>query len=378
MLSAAFLAGPAVAVAASGSGGSFASETPQVTGIACVTACTGLDSAGPGSVVRLSGEALDRVSAVAFLGADGIADDRMAAPTATGPGSVTVTVPAGAASGPVAVANDDGNASGPSRARLAVVSPATAVSSGGVEARVEARRVFYAGRRKARLSYFVRSAGPASARAELVKARTGTVVRSYPAVTVPGRTVQSLEWDGTVGGKVPSDGTYLWRLRLRPAGTTATMAQSGETVVEQPFEFVRDRFPILGRYRFGTGAGEFGAARGGRSHQGRDVFAACGTPLGAVRGGRVKFAGVQARAGNYLVIDPDGTGQDHVYMHLRRKVTFRKGDRVFTGQRIGEVGDTGVADGCHLHFELWTAPGWYSGGRPIDPSSALRRWERRS
>ncbi len=33
---------------------------------------------------------------------------------------------------------------------------------------------------------------------------------------------------------------------------------------------------------------------------------------------------------------------------------------------------TGRASTCHLHFELWTAPGWYEGGKPIDPLPLLK------
>ena len=47
-------------------------------------------------------------------------------------------------------------------------------------------------------------------------------------------------------------------------------------------------------------------------------------------------------------------------------------------QRIGSVGDTGNAWGCHLHFELWTEPGWYAGGEPFDPLPRLRNWDARS
>jgi murein DD-endopeptidase MepM/ murein hydrolase activator NlpD len=51
------------------------------------------------------------------------------------------------------------------------------------------------------------------------------------------------------------------------------------------------------------------------------------------------------------------------------------GDPVRTGQPIGIVGDTGNASACHLHFEIWTAPGWYEGGSPIDPYPYLKKWD---
>ena len=137
-------------------------------------------------------------------------------------------------------------------------------------------------------------------------------------------------------------------------------------------------FPIRGAHEFGSGAARFGAGRTGHSHQGQDVFAACGTPLVAARGGKVRFSGFHSAAGYYVVIDGKGTGADNAYMHLRERADVQVGDRVYTGQEIGAVGDTGDAVGCHLHFEEWTAPGWYEGGRPIDPLPDLKRWDRTS
>lgn len=135
-------------------------------------------------------------------------------------------------------------------------------------------------------------------------------------------------------------------------------------------------FPVRGKHDYGSSGARFGSGRSGHSHQGQDVFARCGTPLVAARGGTVQFRDYHAAAGHYVVIDNDGTRADYAYMHLQSATPFRKGEEVATGQRIGSVGDSGNARGCHLHFEIWSSPGWYEGGRPIDPYRALKAWDR--
>jgi murein DD-endopeptidase MepM/ murein hydrolase activator NlpD len=122
----------------------------------------------------------------------------------------------------------------------------------------------------------------------------------------------------------------------------------------------RQVFPIRGPHQYWDG---FGA---GRSHQGADVGATCGTPLVAVGAGKVRFAKYHARAGNYLVLDLKESTFDLVYAHLQETAVVAPGQTVVAGQQIGTVGDTGNASGCHLHFELWEGA-YYGGGAPVDP-----------
>jgi murein DD-endopeptidase MepM/ murein hydrolase activator NlpD len=114
---------------------------------------------------------------------------------------------------------------------------------------------------------------------------------------------------------------------------------------------------------------------GGRGHNGQDMFAACGTPVVASQGGKVREAEYHPVGGNFVVITEQHTGLDAVYMHLMHTPRLRVGEKVETGRRIGSVGATGNAWGCHLHFELWTPPGWWAGGQPFDPLPRLQRWD---
>ena len=129
-------------------------------------------------------------------------------------------------------------------------------------------------------------------------------------------------------------------------------------------------FPVAGSYDFGTYTNGFG---GGRGHQGQDILTACGTPIVAASSGRVEFVAYHARAGHYAVIEDSG-GESQAYMHLSRAPALEKGDRVNAGGAIGSAGRSGNATACMLHFELWTAPGWYQGGAAVDPRPELERW----
>jgi murein DD-endopeptidase MepM/ murein hydrolase activator NlpD len=133
-------------------------------------------------------------------------------------------------------------------------------------------------------------------------------------------------------------------------------------------------FPLRGPHSYGTQTNRFGGRAGG--HDGQDVLADCGLPLVAVAAGRVRLVDSQpGGAGTYVVLDRSRSGEDDVYMHLQ-SVAVHAGERVSAGERLGAVGQTGDATTCHLHFERWTAPGWYRGGSPVDPLPLLRRLDR--
>lgn len=174
--------------------------------------------------------------------------------------------------------------------------------------------------------------------------------------------------------RVPAD-AQTGRLRVvsRVAGSDTTSRRL-EVIGEEPAAAPAPEagvFPISGSHSFGTGTNRFG---GGRGHQGQDIFSACGTPIVAAVGGEVTLATYHSRAGHYAVVTADD-GTSQAYMHMLRKPLVEAGERVEAGARLGSVGESGSAQGCHLHFELWSAPGWYRGGQPIDPLPALRRWD---
>jgi murein DD-endopeptidase MepM/ murein hydrolase activator NlpD len=248
-----------------------------------------------------------------------------------------------------------------------------------ISARVGPRRAFYFGFRYPRIRFEFGSDQPENdLRIDIVDA-AGASIRTFFRNDVAPRRPVRIRWDGTTNeGRPAINGRYRFLVSSQ-AGAAATPSKTRRRKrVRLGFSLFGYAFPILGRHYFGGAGGRFGAGRSGHSHQGQDVMARCGVPLVAARGGRVQFSGTHGAAGNYLVIDGRGTGFDMAYMHLARPSPLKRGDMVRTGQPIGFVGRTGDASACHLHFEIWKAPGWYEGGRPIDPFGFLKRWDRYS
>jgi murein DD-endopeptidase MepM/ murein hydrolase activator NlpD len=256
--------------------------------------------------------------------------------------------------------------------------PSTAPSAGTlslVSATSSPKKSFYFGFRSPRLTYTIGSTQALNDLKIDVVNSLGEVVRSFYREDVAANVPTSIRWDGTTAeGRPARNGEYSFQIGPQTAAPVARKAPTA-TTLSLNFSFYGYAFPILGQHEYSLGAGRFGAGRSGHTHEGQDTMAACGTPLAAARGGRVQYSGYHSLAGNYIVIDGKGTGYDFMYAHMAEPSPLQTGEVVRTGQPIGLVGDTGDASGCHLHFEMWTAPGWYEGGSPIDPLPYLERWD---
>ena len=196
----------------------------------------------------------------------------------------------------------------------------------------------------------------------------GTRAKDKNPIVKPSGVVLALVGKGAVSGTVRVADTFGQLYESPLAFTIGSRAQLRAAQMQY-------RFPVRGPHNYGDANARFGAGRDGHSHQGQDVFAACGTPMVAPHGGLVEYRGYHGSAGNYLVIDGTGVKEDYVLMHLLAPAKVAKGQQVTSGQFIGKVGESGNASGCHLHFEIWKGKGWYSGGRPIDPYPTLQYWD---
>ncbi|WP_338044976.1 murein hydrolase activator EnvC family protein [Paenibacillus lignilyticus] len=87
-------------------------------------------------------------------------------------------------------------------------------------------------------------------------------------------------------------------------------------------------------------------------HAGMDMAAPAGTSIYAAESGLVIVAQWWSEYGNCVIIDHGG-GLWTVYGHIRNGgIKVEKGQTVKRGQKIAEVGSTGMSTGNHLHFEV--------------------------
>jgi murein DD-endopeptidase MepM/ murein hydrolase activator NlpD len=382
-------AAPSTAAAEDGSGGGIGYvATPKVTKVTCLRSCASKKRLRGGSVLVATGTELAGVNQLTFHGSFGKGDDVTVRVRAGSGTRVQARVPLGAITGPISLTSSAGAQSRLSKPVLILpplppepnpeLSPVPGPRGPGapkLETGTSRTKAFVDARPGVTFSFRLSGASATSLKVELVTAVDGTVVKTWTPQEVAPDQVQSVSWDGRLGRVAARPGRYSFRLTAATAdGQVARSSQTGDAQ-RDAFDLYDHIFPIRGPHDFGGAGARFGSGRAGHTHQGHDTFAKCGTRLVAARGGRVKFKQYHALAGNYIVIDGDGTDVDYVYMHLDQPSPFSTGDRVYTGQTIGAVGDTGDAVGCHLHMELWTGPGWYDGGHPFDPLPSLKAWD---
>lgn len=102
----------------------------------------------------------------------------------------------------------------------------------------------------------------------------------------------------------------------------------------------------------------------GSFHNATDLAAGCGSPIYAASGGRVTYAGAIGGGYGYMVEINHGGGIRTRYGHVTAGgIEVGYGQNVGPGQLIARVGATGLATGCHVHFEVHDSPAFNG----IDP-----------
>ena len=108
--------------------------------------------------------------------------------------------------------------------------------------------------------------------------------------------------------------------------------------------------PVAGTVSSGFGYREHPTEGEERFHYGLDLAADTGTAIACFADGTVNAVGESSSYGKYLIVSHQG-GYDTLYAHCSR-IEVSSGTEVEQGQTIARVGDTGMATGPHLHFEL--------------------------
>jgi len=85
-------------------------------------------------------------------------------------------------------------------------------------------------------------------------------------------------------------------------------------------------------------------------HGGLDIAAPKGTAVRAADSGLVTLSGPRGGYGNLVIVD-HLNGFETIYAHLDT-VSVVSGRTILKGDILGTVGETGLATGPHLHFEI--------------------------
>ncbi|GHH05710.1 M23 family metallopeptidase [Streptomyces lanatus] len=141
-----------------------------------------------------------------------------------------------------------------------------------------------------------------------------------------------------------------WQLQGEADASVAAGSCPGAVRIEQKQkEFTSAWVTPVESYELSAGFGS-GGSRWANRHTGQDFAVPIGTPVRAAGDGRVVKVSCAGAFGMEVVVQHTD-GYYTQYAHLA-SVTVDQGERVDTGQWIGQSGTTGNSTGPHLHFEV--------------------------
>jgi len=126
-------------------------------------------------------------------------------------------------------------------------------------------------------------------------------------------------------------------------------------------------YPTFGRISDSWGSRIHPITKNLEFHNGIDISNKRGTPIYATAAGVVEKSIYTRGYGRHIVLD-HGNGYKTLYAHLQVQ-NVKKGDAVTKGQIIGEMGNTGLSTGPHLHYEV------IYNSRKLNPANFLNRIE---
>ncbi len=140
--------------------------------------------------------------------------------------------------------------------------------------------------------------------------------------------------------------------------------QGGKEASASAMKGIRVTRPVSGSITSGFGWRRHPFLKRTSFHKGVDIAARAGTPIRALYGGKIVFAGHTKIGGNSIIIrHPNKLYTSYAHLSI---INVSKGDEIPQGTTIGKVGKTGQATAPHLHFAMRRGPS------ALDPLPFLR------
>ena len=162
------------------------------------------------------------------------------------------------------------------------------------------------------------------------------------------------------GGQSPVAGQLYFIPQQRGILGRSTASIDDDNITEAYLNSGEFVWPVPSSKRISSGFGK----RWGKHHEGIDIPGRSGTSIVAASDGKVIYSGSGIGGyGNITVILHDN-GYHTVYAHAKENLTVA-GQRVYKGQVIAKLGQSGRSTGPHLHFEI------RRNSKPLNPTRVL-------